>query len=174
MNWELIRVIAELVGAAAVVAALFYLANKVKDAARELRRNRRGELNRNVSHVADLWGGNTELSDIVYRGLIDPKSLRGQETFRFYGSLYALFRAWEALFQDSQEGLAERWGPGAARSALVDLLGFPGTQRYWQHRRHWYTDSFQAEIDKLLEETLPVMRYDYELADQTSQARVDD
>ena len=174
MNWELIGAIAELVGAAAVVVALFYLANQVRDAAGESRRTRRAELNRNVSDVADLWGGNTELSDIVYRGLIDPKSLRGQETFRFYGSLYALFRAWEALFQDSQDELAERWGPSAARSALVDLLGFPGTQRYWRHRRHWYTDSFQAEIDKLLKEAEPVMRYDYEMADQTSKARVED
>jgi len=173
VNWDLIGVTAELVGAAAVVVALFYLANQIRDVARESRQNRRGELNRDVSHVPDLWGGNSELSDIVYRGLIDPKSLRGQETFRFYGSLYALFRAWEALFQDSQGGLAERWGPGAARSALVDLLGFPGTQRYWQHRRHWYTDSFQAEIDKLLEEALPVMKYDYELADETGKARVE-
>ena len=174
MNWELIGAVAELIGAAAIVLALIYLARQVKNAARESQRNRRGELNRNVSHVPDLWGGNAELSDIVYRGLIDPKSLHGKETFRFYGSLYALFRAWEALFQDSQEGLTERWGPGAARSALVDLLGFPGTQRYWKHRRHWYTDSFQAEIDKLLEEALPVMRYDYEIADQTSKARVPD
>ena len=174
MNWDLIGSIAELVGAAAVVVALLYLANQVKDAVRESRSNRRGDLNRDVSHVPDSWCGNTELSDIVYRGLIDPKSLRGQETFRFYGSLYALFRAWEALFQDSQEETAARWGPDAARSALVDLLGFPGTQRYWQHRRHWYTDSFQAEIDKLLEETLPVMRYDYELADQTSKAKLEE
>ena len=173
MNWDLFRVIAELVGAAAVVVALFYLANQVKDAVRESRRSRHEELNRDVSHVPDLWGGNTDLADIVYRGLIDPKSLHGQETFRFYGSLYALFRAWEALFQDSQEELAERWGPGAARSALVDLLGFPGAQRYWQHRRHWYTDSFQAEIDRLLEEALPVMKYDYELADQTGKVKVE-
>lgn len=173
MNWDFIGVIAEVVGAAAVVVALFYLAHQVRDAARESRRNRWGELNRNIAHVFDSWCGNSELSDIVYRGLIDPRSLSGQETFRFYGSLYALFREWEAVFQDAQEELAEGWGSDAARRALVDLLGFPGTQLYWRHRRHWYTDSFQAEIDKLLEEAGPVMRYDYELADQTSKARVD-
>ncbi len=174
MNLGLVGLIAGLVGAATVVVALFYLASQVKDAARESRRNRWEVLNRNITQVSASWGGNTELSNIVYRGLIDPKSLRGQETFRFYGSLYALFRSWEALFQDSQEELTERWGSDAARRTLVDLLGFPGTQRYWQHRRRWYTDSFQAEVDKLLEEAQPVMRYDYEMADEISKAQLKD
>ena len=171
MNWDMIGSFSELVGAIAVVLTLFYLANQVREASRESRRNRYDKLNSELTHVADAWSGNTDLSDIMFRGFSDLESLSPQETFRFYSSLFRLFRAWEALFQDSLEGTVEQWGAEAARRNLVDILGFPGVKDYWQDRAHWYSDKFQAEVNSLLKKARPVMLDAYQRTDEVTETQ---
>ena len=56
MNWEMIGALGELMGATAVVLTLFYLAHQVREASREAQRNRWGDLNHEISRVADLLG----------------------------------------------------------------------------------------------------------------------
>ena len=65
MNWEMIGAIGELVGAAAVVATLFYLASQIREASRESKSSRWGELNNEMALCAESWVGNTELSIIM-------------------------------------------------------------------------------------------------------------
>ena len=161
MNWEMIGALGELMGATAVVLTLFYLAHQVRDASQEAQRNRWSDLNHEISRVADSWGANTELSDIVFRGFTDRGSLEPQEAFRFYSSLFRLFRAWEAVFEYSREGGIHQWGAEGFRTTMTDILGFPGTQIYWRDRRHWFSRAFQAEVDGLLKETSPVMLESY-------------
>ena len=65
MNWDMMGALGELVGAVAVVLTLSYLAHQVREASKEAQRNRWGDLNSEISRVADSWGGNDELSEIV-------------------------------------------------------------------------------------------------------------
>ena len=170
MNWEMIGAIGEMVGAVAVVATLFYLASQIREASRESKSSRWGELNNEMALCAESWVGNTELSIIMYNGFRDTGSLESQELFRFYASLFRLFRAWETLFEYSKEGKLLQWGAEGTRKTLVDILGYPGVKIYWQDRHHWYSPSFQAEVDKLLNETGSVLVDSYARHEKTAEA----
>jgi hypothetical protein len=162
MHWDVVAALSQLAGAIAVVATLYYLARQVRESSKEARRNRWCELHNEISRVADSWAENDRLSDVVYRGFIDYGSLTPQERFRFYSSLFRLLRSFEALFQYSREGGVYGWGAEGFRKTMADILGFPGTKTYWDHRRHWYSREFQAEVDLLIGGARAVAREAYE------------
>jgi hypothetical protein len=162
MNWDMISAVAELAGAIAVVVTLYYLALQIRESSKESRRNRWNELHNEISRVADSWGENDGLSDIVYRGFTEYDSLRPQEAFRFYSSLFRLFRSFETLFQYSREGSVHQWGAEGFEKTMTDILGFSGTKIYWTNRRHWYSPEFQEEVDRLMRDARPVMQEAYE------------
>jgi len=161
VNWDMLGAVGELIGAAAVVLTLFYLAHQVREASRESQRNRWGDLNAEISRVADSWGANDALSEVVYRGLHDADSLDPHEAFRFYSSLFRLFRAWEAVFQYSRDGGLHRWGAEGFTTTMSDILGFPGAQAYWLDRKHWFSPAFRNEVDGLLQGVSPSMAEAY-------------
>ena len=156
MNWDALGALGELVGAAAVVLTLFYLARQVAEASdeakrnqTELRRSRYDELNRELARCASEWGSTPELSDIMLRGFSGTASLSREEMFRFYALLQRYFRCLEALFVYSSEGGVHTWGAAGWRVATADFITFPGVLEYWEDRRHWYSESFGVELDKL-------------------------
>jgi hypothetical protein len=157
MNWNMLGALGELLGAAAVVATLFYLSHQVREASQEGRRNRFGDLHNELTRVVQSWADNTELSDIVFRGFTDRNSLRPEEAFRFYSNLYPWFRAWETLFEYSRTGQLEEWRVQGMNVTLTEILGFPGMRKYWMDRRHWYSPAFQDEVDRLLVGAEPTM-----------------
>ena len=158
----MVSAVAELAGAVAVVATLYYLALQIRESSRESRRNRWNELHNEISRVADSWGENDGLSDIVFRGFNEYDSLKPQEVFRFYASLFRLFRSFETLFQYTREGSVYQWGAQGFEKTMTDILGFPGAKVYWQNRRHWYSEEFQAEVDRLMHDAQPVLQKSYE------------
>ena len=117
MNWDMVGALGELVGALAVVLTLIYLGRQVRQASEEAQRNRFGNLNDEISRVADSWGSEDALSDIVFRGLQDPLSLTPHEAFRFNSSVFRMFKAWESVFQYASEGGVPQWG--------AEILGRP-------------------------------------------------
>ena len=155
MNWEMIGALGELLGAAAVVGTVFYLAHQVREASQEAQRTRFSDLQNEISRVVQSWSDNSDLSDIVFRGFTDRESLRPDEAFRFYSNLYPWFRAWETLFEYSEGGRLEEWRAHGTSMTMKDSLGYPGMRRYWLDRRHWYTPAFQAEVDRLLVDAQP-------------------
>ncbi len=162
----MVGAIGELVGAAAVVLTLVYLARQVGQASEEAQRNRFGNLNDEISRVADSWGRDSELSDIVFRGLHDPLSLNPHEAFRFNSSAFRMFKAWESVFQYSREGGVHQWGADGFHTTMTDLLGLPGMQKYWADRRHWFSPIFVEEVERLLPTATPVMAESYRRDEQ--------
>jgi hypothetical protein len=85
----------------------------------------------------------------MLRGLVQASSLSETEVFRLYANLHRFFRGLEALFVYSAEGGIQEWATQGWRVALTDFLTWPGVQRYWDHRSHWYSEAFRAEVDQL-------------------------
>jgi hypothetical protein len=146
----MIGAVGEIVGAGAVVLTLGYLARQIRDGAREAQRNRWSALNHEITRTADSWAGDTEVADVVFRGLTDPESLQPHEAFRLYSSLHRFFRAWEAAFEYSREGGLHQWGAESVTAMMTDFMGLPGAQAYWRNRRRWFSSAFQAEVDSRL------------------------
>ena len=181
MNWEAIGAVGELVGAAAVVLTLFYLARQVRESSEEsrqnqeeLRKSRYDALNRELSRTADEWATHSDLSGIMHRGLVDTKSLSPEEVFRLYANLHRFFRGLEALFVYSAEGGIQAWATKGWRVALTDFMTWPGVQKYWDDRGHWYSDAFRAEVSQVRSQPNAMMADAYEAASQaTADARPD-
>lgn len=161
VDWDMIGALGELMGATAVVLTLFYLARQVREASAEAQRNRFGNLNDEISRVADSWGSEDELSDIVFRGLHDPMSLTPHEAFRFNSSVFRMFKAWESVFHYSREGGVHQWGADGFRRGMTDLVGLPGMQKYWVDRQHWFSPEFIEEVEGILPTVTPVMSESY-------------
>ena len=73
--------------------------------------------------------------------------LNDVDAFRFYAALHAMFRAYENIYYQKNAGtLDARFWTGAIKT-LIDLTDLPGFKKYWNDRRHWYSDDFQHHID---------------------------
>jgi hypothetical protein len=161
VNWDMVGALGELVGALAVVLTLIYLGRQVRQASEEAQRNRFGNLNDEISRVADSWGSEDALSDIVFRGLQDPLSLTPHEAFRFNSSVFRMFKAWESVFQYASEGGVHQWGADGFHRAMTDLIGMPGMQKYWADRSHWFSAEFVAEVERILPTVSPTLAESY-------------
>jgi len=170
VNWTMIGAMGELVGALAVVLTLFYLARQVRDASREAQRDRWRALNAELTKWADGFAADDAYADVVLRGFQDRRSLQPREVFRFYSSLFAFFRAWEALFEFTREGGVHREGAEALARTTRDILGFPGVQAYWADRRHWFTAAFAAHVDPLIESAQPTLLASYNVGTLPSES----
>ena len=71
------------------------------------------------------------------------------------------FRAWEARFWHAREGGVLDWGAYGNLRMMIDVLGYPGAQRYWQDRGHWFSEEFRVEVDAILENAEPTMLRSY-------------
>ena len=58
-----------------------------------------------------------------------------------------MFRAYENIWYQKNAGtLDDRFWMGAIKT-LIDLTDMPGFKKYWDDRRHWYSNDFQDHID---------------------------
>ncbi len=162
MNWEMIGAIGEVGGAVAVVVTLVYLARQVRDSARQERRNRYVELNRDATKITDAIARDLELSDTFLRGMRDRTSLSQAEAARFAALMLNLFRAQEALFFYHREGGVDDWAAGSHKATLIDVIGAPGAQDWWAARRSWFAEEFQAEVDRWISEASTLFLRPYE------------
>lgn len=168
MNWNALGALGEIVGAAAVVVTLFYLARQVLEASEETKRNqaevrrtRYDALNRELSRTAAEWAANPEIADVIFRGLFDLGALSRVEVFRFYTAQQRFLRSLESLFVYSTEGGVHEWGAQGWRAALADYITFPGVRAYWDDRHHWYSEAFQSEVNSLVSDSGAVMAQAY-------------
>lgn len=164
MNWTMLGAVGEILGAIAVVLSLVYLARQVRDGALEQARARWLEVNREVTTYSDSIAHDGEWADIVFRGWHDRDALTPVEVLRFNAGHLKLFSNWEAVFHYSREGGVHDWGAEAFLRRMEDMVGLPGLQAYWKGRRHWYTEDFASQVDRLMEKSPPQMLKSYESA----------
>jgi hypothetical protein len=164
LNWNAIQAVAELLAAFGVLASLLYVASQVRAASLEEQRSRYNELSTKLTDISRDWSVNDVLSDIVFRGFRDPGSLRPNEIFRLYSSIFGVMKAWEASYHYSLERGVHDWGAGGLRATMSSLTALPGVQHYWSERRSWFSPEFQAEVDRMIASGAPRMDEAYDRA----------
>jgi hypothetical protein len=148
MDWEAIGAVSEIVGAAAVVISLLYLARQVQIQNSESRAAAMHEFYAGwrESSVSFVDG---ELAEIFIKASSDFDSLTEIERLRLLGGLHGLIRLFEeAYFQHQQN----RLDPGmwnAINRQYSSLFSNAVYIRYWEMRRDWYHEEFQRHIDNL-------------------------
>ncbi len=150
MNWDAIGAVGELVGAAAVIASLVYLAVQIRQNTRSVRRasaRHSGEKNatalRAFADYSDLFSG--EFMGLDQFANLDPS--RRQRFDMIFGMW---MQAIEQTFADVRVGILEAEYAVPYRDYLQHLFSCPGGLQWWSERRAWFSISFQGEIGHLI------------------------
>ena len=83
MNWDAFGAWGEWLGAVAVIATLFYLARQIQQQNKIARFNALADLFEGINGPNSLLASNTELRNILLKGLDDPESLNDEESSAF-------------------------------------------------------------------------------------------
>jgi len=159
MNWEAVGAIGEILGAAAVIATLTYLAMQVQQTKEQLRENTNallgaGEVSGNENTVKQLTALFTDesLTDIVSRGAKNIGDLNSVEHSRFSNYCQSGMQLLQVTFLQWRRGLLddEYWS-FCLRYTGKSMLRYPGVQQWWKKNSDIYTSDFRNLIDLLFE-----------------------
>lgn len=147
MNWDMLGAVGEIVGAAAVVLTLGYLALQVRESARQDRRQQSAALQQHLVGILNVLVTDDRMPLIFLKGLRDFSALDDEERLRFGAWMLSLLRAHEATFHFGRERGIVTYHEETLARTLQELMASPGGQAWWQSRRAWFSVQFQAEID---------------------------
>ena len=146
-KWALI---AEIVGAAAVVMSLLYVGLELRGNSRSIRLgNQQAAVALGIE--ADAWLSNSEFADTYEAGLRDLSSLTEAQKIQVDSFVGQHLNVWEFAFYSRESGLIEdalwegwdRWGRSQIRQESWRLL--------WEtSKREAYGVEFQAHVDAIL------------------------
>ena len=148
MNWEAIGAIGEIVGAAAVVLSLGYLAVQI--------RTQNGESRAAAMHDISVgWRAASEqftdgeLADIFIKANDDFDSLTEADALRFVAGVHGIFRVFEEAYNQHALGRLDRNLWDAMNRQYASYLAAPAFQKYWEMRGYQYNQDFQDYVGQL-------------------------
>ena len=158
MSWEAIGTLAEVVGAAAVVVSLVYLAMQIRQNTRQVEEQGRAQRFSALGVLFDNWRNfrgkiisDPKVASIWRRGNEDPSQLDADDRVVF-----------DLLMVDLMWGFAANWMVGVdeglgsyLRDDIADNLliyASPGFRSWWQSspHRHEYPRDFALFVEQLL------------------------
>ena len=161
INWDAIGAIGELVGAAAVLATLFYLAQQIKHSHKsQVRANELAqassiaESNAMFQSVWQQLANDGELADIYQRAM-SGENLNPVESVRFIGFLNSFFGWMEALYSQTvvDLGFADVGSHdffNIAKPFVSKLLNTRTGQAWWSSEaKSYYSPRFYNDISKI-------------------------
>ena len=150
MNWDAIGAIGEIIGAAAVVASLVYLAVQIQSQNRESRMSSMHDIFVGYRDNLALMG-EADMADLYAKAYDDYESLTRSETIRLIAFASRLFRVWEEAYLLYQAGLLEKrtWEP-----MLRQFSGYHSLRPFyevWVIRKQYFGDEFR-EFEQLIQQ----------------------
>jgi hypothetical protein len=156
MNWDAIGAIGEIVGAAAVVASLLYLAVQTRANAKALRANAIWNSETIFGNVNYLHGANPEWAYLLSRSLLPNATMSDfspTEQSQLQFTIRGAFQYFQAQWSLWNEGLIpeELWD--RRRKNLREMIESPVVQEVWEEeiRQHTVPEEFR----KIIESTEP-------------------
>jgi hypothetical protein len=149
VNWTAIGAIGEVLGAAAVVLSLVYVAAQVRQNTAALTRAASAEA------IASVRQWNQSLIDdpvmvrIFSQGVVDMNSLDEDGRARFVVLMMNCLKTYEHLhYQYSKGAMEPEVWQGWARVGQIYFTQ-PGVQQYWGERRQIFSPAFQRWMEGL-------------------------
>jgi len=159
MNWDALGAIGELVGAAAVVLTLGYLAVQIRQSSKSSRQQSYNDL---VTRRSDCFFKMVESDDFT-RILIEgcrAGPLNEIEAQRFTSWMLNHVSHIQDVYLQRNGGLIEEPVWLAERQFLAVLVGLPGFMAWWKAATQYFLPEFVREVGIL--EPIPVVVMDQE------------
>jgi hypothetical protein len=150
MKLKKFALIAEVIGGIAVIIGLIFVGLELRQNTKMQRVTATQTLSVDYEYAVDALGRDAETACIYVRGINGLNNLNGVERFRFFVLWFHILRAGEQLHYYSLEGMVDpRIWRGYQRQ-LDEIFRLPGVQEYWEVRKDWYSDDFQAFVNALI------------------------
>jgi len=111
MDWDAIGAVAEIIGAAAVLVTLIYLATQTRDNVKVLKARAVWDAQASFVEVNETLGDGGTVSELVFRCLSEPEKLSAYELYLMHRFTRGWFQRMEAQFALYKAGIldAEVW-----------------------------------------------------------------
>lgn len=128
LNWEILGVVSEFVGAVAVVISLIYLSVQIRQNTRLMRATAKQSL---TETTQGLIYHLSENADVWVKLVSGQEPTSAEEDARMSLLVRAMLRGFESQCYQYETGLleAEEWQ--ALRQAMRDICRLPGCRTYW-------------------------------------------
>ena len=161
MKFPLARVIqiGELLVAIAVVISVVFVAVEIRQNSEAQIRSTTQEAVANYISSLERMVDNPDFSCLYIRGVQDYRALSGADRLRFSAYYMSTYYQLQEMFQFSEQGSidADTWS--GFLGLLTETTRYPGVRQWFSDRRHWFSSDFQAYVDKLIQENLPIEDY---------------
>jgi len=151
----MIGALGEIVGAAAVVVTLGYLAGQVRQA-------KLASQQQTVAEVLDqnqailMWlSSSPDNASLYRRGLAGDATLSADEVLSVAAIFYSLSLLWNRTHELEQSQGIETWFTAVSRETRRDLIGSPGYRAWYESRKAWLSPSFRAELESEMQKARP-------------------
>ena len=148
LNWNAAGALAEIIGAAAVVISVVYLAVQVKKQTQEARLAATRDLSDQGNQVLDRISSDLTLVATYGRAVQDYKSLPTAE--RLWTSLIfqRACRVMEQQLLHTKKGNVDPVYFESFQNAFLEFLTFPGAQEWWQDSSSLFSADFRRYVDE--------------------------
>jgi hypothetical protein len=155
MNWSAMAALAELVGAAGVIGSLMYLAHQIKRGAVAAKWTGAHAVWTNLNDLLMLLGGDGEVAQIWWRGLLDFDSLETPERVRFSALMLCLANSWDEANHALDAGQIDEWGLQRFTGSMREFAVMPGFKSWYAVRKQWLSDDNRSRLEAIMSEDNP-------------------
>jgi hypothetical protein len=157
MNWEALGAIGEIVGAAAVVFTLGYLAVQIRQSGNSSRQQSYNDL---VTRRADFYNKMIESADVAEVVIAGGRGdkLDTVTAQRYTSAMLNYVSHFQDVYLQRERGLIEESVWRAERQYLAVMFGLPGFVAWWEPASQYFLPEFVAYVKGI--EPIPVVIQD--------------
>lgn len=147
MNLNDLANLAQIIGAAAVVISLIYVALQIRQNTNAVRSATANTVHEHFAKWYHLVAADAELSRMAANGLRDYRSLSEQERVRFIVAFMAFLSYSQNAFLKWREGLLASPLWLGWELVIMNLVCAPGGRAFWKERGYMFGDEFRRYIE---------------------------
>lgn len=150
MSLEQLGLIAEIVGAIAIVITLVYLAIQIKGSAQSSRSAAVTDATTAMQSFYQELGTNPATSKLFLEGLTNPDALSQQDQFQYLMLMHSCYLGFQRSFFLAREGTLDFALRDSIGTAIHAVNHLPGMHFYWRQRKGYFQPEFAGWIEGLL------------------------
>jgi hypothetical protein len=148
MSWDAIGAIGEIIGAAAVVLSLGYLAVQIRNQNAESRAAAMHDISVGWRAASEQFTDG-ELADIFIKANRDFESLSEADALRFVAGVHSIFRVFEEAYNQHVLGRLDQKIWDAMNRQYAAYLAAPAFRKYSDMRGYQYNEDFQGYVGQI-------------------------
>jgi len=135
--------LAEILGTAAIVVSLIYVAVQIRQSTRATKLTTAQNVTHDLRESLGIIAGSTEMASIHLRAMQDIESLSPEEKHRFYIWLNNNYRMYENAYYQNKHGALDAYIWKGVVANLTIAKGTSGYEAFWRDRGNIFGKEFQ-------------------------------